>query len=125
MSSEPAYPSSMDEREFFDDLQNLVSEPPGAPGVREVRRSLDVFEDVLAADEGEGLAGRLAPTADRVAVMWPEHLEERIDRAEPVVVRFPVAVAVSGLLLCAATGAGVSALVFHDRVSQLLALWTR
>jgi hypothetical protein len=123
MSSDLAYPS-IDDVECSDDLQNLVSEPSRAPEVRDIRRSLDVFEDLLAADEGEGLAGRLAPAADSVAVMWPEHLEERIRRAEPVVVRFPVAAAVPGLLLCAATGAGVSALVFHDRVLQLLALWT-
>lgn len=103
----------------------FVSEPPPAPEVREVHRSLDLLEDVLAADEGEGLAGRLAPEAERVAVMWPERLEGRTGRAEPVVVRFPVAAAVPGLLVCAATGAGVSALVFHDRVLQLLAVWTR
>ncbi len=124
MSSELAYRQSTEGR-FLTTCTIFVSEPPRAPGVREVHRSLDLFEDVLAADEGEGLAGRLAPAADRVAVMWPERLEERIDRAEPVVVRFPVAVVVPGLLVCAATGAGVSALVFHDRVLQLLALLTR
>jgi len=102
-----------------------MSEPPPAPEVCEVRRSLDLLEDVLAADEGEGLAGRLAPEAERVAVMWPERLKGRTRRAESVVVRFPVAAAVPGLLVCAATGAGVSALLFHDRVLQLLAVWTR
>lgn len=124
MSSGLAYRQPTAAR-FLTTCTIFMSEPPQAPEVREVCRSLDLFEDVLAADEGDGLAGRLAPEAERVAVTWPERLEGCTGHAEPVVVRFPAAAAVPGLLVCAATGAGVSALVFHDRVLQLLGVWTR
>ena len=62
--------------------------------------------------------------------MWPDHLEEQKHLAARVVVDrpetpLPFAVSAIIVLVCGATGAGMAALVFHDRVAHLLELLTR
>ena len=119
----------IDDHEFLDDLQNLVNEPPRAVDPH-ARGPLDAFDALLGGDNADGLAGRDAETPGRVAAMWPDHLEEQKHRAARVVVErpetpLPFAVSAMIVLVFAATGAGLAALVFHDRVAQLLELLTR
>jgi hypothetical protein len=119
----------IDDQEFLDDLQQLVNEPPRAVDPH-ARSPLDAFDALLGADNADGLSGRDAETPGRVAAMWPDHLEEQQHRAARGAVErpeTPLPFAVSALIVgvCAATGAGMAALVFHDRVAHLLELLTR
>jgi hypothetical protein len=130
MSSDGAL---IDDQEFLDDLQNLVNEPPHAPytpDVRAARMPENAFDALFGGDNEDHLGAREDSSPERVATMWPEEREEEVARAaggaqgtpQPRVSRALTAVF---LVVCTATGAGLSALVFHDRVVQMIALWTR
>jgi hypothetical protein len=133
MSSEPAL---IDDQEFLDDLQQLVNEPPHPPvaaDARARRMPENAFDALIGADNDDHLGAREG-SPDRVATMWPEDRDEEAARAAwiaqapppvPAPSRVSPALAAIFLLVCTATGAGLSALVFHDRVAQMIALWTR
>jgi hypothetical protein len=115
-------------QEFLDDLQHLVNEPPRAPDPDAACDPLDALDALLGGDNADGLAGREGETPGRVATMWPDHFEEqqhRATRVERPERPLPFAVTAMIVFVCAATGAGIAALVFHDRAAQLLDLLTR
>jgi hypothetical protein len=130
MSSEGAL---IDDQEFLDDLQNLVNEPPHAPYTPEVRAARmpeNAFDALIGGDNDDHLGAREGSSPERVATMWPEERDEAAARGPwdvqaPPQARVSRALTAMFLVVCAATGAGLSALVFHNRVVQMIALWTR
>jgi hypothetical protein len=129
----------MNDREFLDDLQNLVNEPPHAPNPNAARNPMDAFDALSGGDNAAGRPNRPDAAPGRVAAMWPDEVVEQAHRASrgefdeppdadeadaPAEARPSRAVTALIVLVCAATGAGMAALVFHDRAAQLLALLT-
>jgi hypothetical protein len=122
----------INDAEFLDDLQQLVNAAPRdiAPGTM-AHSPLDAFSALIGADNADHLSERDHSTPDRVAEMWPDeherdlHNAARPEHAEPTIAPPPFALTAFVVLVCAATGAGMSALVFHDRAILLLNLLTR
>jgi hypothetical protein len=123
----------INDAEFLDDLQQLVNAEPRdiAPGTM-AHSPLDAFSALIGADNADHLSERDHSTPDRVAEMWPDeherdlHNAARPEQIEPATAPPPpFALTALVVLVCAATGAGMSALVFHDRAALLLNLLTR
>jgi hypothetical protein len=123
----------INDEEFLDDLQQLVNAAPRdiAPGTM-AHSPLDAFSALIGADNADHLTERAHSTPGRVAEMWPDehqrdlHNAARSEDAEPATAPPPsFALKALVVLVCAATGAGMSALVFHDRAALLLNLLTK
>jgi hypothetical protein len=120
MSTTAMAPSLIDDTEFLAQLDALDVCDPEADSEEhstEIRR-----------DHRGGPATSHAPQRERSLPFWEERMREGAaafdEMEDPESAAAPTgpsrAVALLGLMLCTAAGAGAAALVFHDRLAHLL-----
>jgi hypothetical protein len=127
--SKPAPPSLMDNIEFQEQLQRLVDAPLAVPG-RAAQRQMNAYDSLHIPGEDDPLPHRAEAASEFDSATW---YQDRAEWDAPVASQegdepstgAPRGITALVVMLGAATGASMSAAIFHERLAHVIALFAR